>query len=113
MLATDREGETATEDLGVVGAKHAAHGEPEGSMMPELESLELSTPATERVEAPRHQVRSPSGFAFGLRLPEGGGAVFSALSELDLSCTAAYRGFISVVSCAVALSRANSQLTHG
>ena len=57
-----REGELAAEALGVAEATHGAHGEPEGSM-PEREFPELPMSATERVEAPRHQVRSekPNG----------------------------------------------------
>ena len=61
-LATASEGELAAEVIGVAEATHGAHGEPEDSVL-ELEFLELSTPATTRVEAPRHQVRSekPNG----------------------------------------------------
>ena len=56
-LTTAKEGELAAEALGVADATHGAHGEREDSM-PERELLELSAPATARVEAPRHQVRS-------------------------------------------------------
>jgi len=56
-FATAKEGELAAEALGVADATHGAHDKPEDSM-PERELLEMSTSATARVEAPRHQVRS-------------------------------------------------------
>ena len=56
-FATAKEGELAAEALGVADAAHSAHDEPEDSM-PERELLEMSTSATARVEAPRHQVHS-------------------------------------------------------
>ena len=56
-FATAKEGGLAAEALGVADATHGAHGEPEDSML-DRELLELPTSATERVEAPRHQVRS-------------------------------------------------------
>ena len=56
-FATAKDGELAAEALGVADATHGAHDKPEDSM-PERELLEMSTSATARVEAPRHQVHS-------------------------------------------------------